>query len=154
MRPAHFNLRSAPLSLHPALYNTLNVIRTLILQVLGNFPKFRPKNLKLSMLTENLKKLGGADSKSGHSFFKFGPQNPIFGQIWAKKPKLSVLPENWHTESLEDADSYSLISFLNFLPEVYFGANLGRKSQSCLFCPKIGIWDILRMLILIATLLF
>ena len=154
MHPGHFNLHSAPLSLHPALYNTLNVIRTLILQVLGNFPKFRPKNSKLSMLTENLRKLGGADSKSGHRFFKFGTRNPFLGKFGPKRPKLSVLLENWHTESLEDAESYSLISFLNFLPEVYFGANLGRKSQSCLFCLKIGIWDILRMLILIATLLF
>ena len=154
MHPAHFNLHSAHLSLHRALYNTLNVIWTLISQVLGNFPKFRPKNSKLSMLTENLRELGGADSKSGHSFLKFGPRNPFLGKFGPKKSMLSVLPENWHTESLEDADSYSLISFLNFLPEVYFRANLGRKSQSCLFCLKIGIWDIWRMLILVATLVF
>ena len=31
----------------------------------------------------------------------------IFGQCWAKKIKLFVLPKNWHTEHLEDTDSYS-----------------------------------------------
>ena len=31
-----------------------------------------------------------------------------------KKSKMFVLPENWHTEYLEDADSYSEIGFLNF----------------------------------------
>ena len=46
MHPAHFNL-------HPALCNILNVIRTLILYVSGNFPKFRTKNSKLSILNEN-----------------------------------------------------------------------------------------------------
>ena len=84
MYPAHFNLHSAHLSLHRALYNTLNVIWTLISQVLGHFPKFRPKNSKLSMLTENLKELGDADSKSGHSFLKFGPRNPFLGKFGQK----------------------------------------------------------------------
>ena len=80
---------------------------------MGNFPKFRPKNLKLFILTEN-----------------------------------------WHTWYLEDADSYSDISFLNFQPKIHFWANLGQKGQSCLFCLKIGKNGISRMLILIPTLVF
>ena len=40
----------------------------------------------------------------------------IFGQIWVKKVKLPVLPENGHTEYDEDSDSYSDINFLNFQP--------------------------------------
>ena len=38
------------------------------------------------------------------------------GKFGWKKSKLFVLPENWHTEYLEDADSYCDISFLNFEP--------------------------------------
>ena len=64
--PAHFSLQLA-------LCNTLNVIRTKISHVIGQFPKFRLKN-----------------------------------------SKFSILPENWHTWYLEDADSCSDISFLNF----------------------------------------
>ena len=80
---------------------------------MGNFPKFRPKNLKLSILTENWYTWhgGGADSKSRHRFLKLRPQNS-------------------------------------------FWANLGRKSQSCLFYLKIGTNGISRILILIPTLVF
>ena len=46
-------------------------------------------------------------------FWIFNPKS-IFGQIWIKKSKLSILPENCHTWYLEDAYSYSDISFLNF----------------------------------------
>ena len=74
------------------------------------------------------------------------------GKFGSKRSKLSILTENWHTEYL-NADSYNVISFLNFVSEIYFWANLGWKSQSCLFC-LICIWDILRMLILIATIVF
>ena len=47
-------------------------------------------------------------------FLKFWPQNPFLGKFVVKKLKLFILPENWHTEYLDDADSYSDISFLNF----------------------------------------
>ena len=46
-------------------------------------------------------------------FWIYNPKS-ILGQIWAKKSKLSDLHENWHLRFLEDADSYSDISFLNF----------------------------------------
>ena len=45
-----------------------------------------------------------------------------FGKIWAKKSKFSVLPENWYTWYLEDADSYFNICFLNFKPKTNFWA--------------------------------
>ena len=112
---AHFNFHPAHLSIHPALCNILNVIRTLILHVSGNFPKFRAKNSKLSILNESwpARELGCAESKSGLSFLKFRTQSPFLGKFGPKKLKLSVLPENWHTWYEEDVDSYSNISFLN-----------------------------------------
>ena len=36
--------------------------------------------------------------------------------FWAEKVKVSILPENWLTACLQDADSYSDISFVNFQP--------------------------------------
>ena len=44
------------------------------------------------------------------------PQNSFLGKFGSKKSKLSVFPENWHAWHLDDADSYSNISFLNFQP--------------------------------------
>ena len=46
------------------------------------------------------------------SVFWIFNQKTIFGH-GLKKPKLSVLPDDWHTWYLEDADSYFNISFLN-----------------------------------------
>ena len=86
--------------------------------------------------------------------FRICNHKAIFGQIWRTSLQLSVLTEKWHTEHLEDTDSYFVISFLNFLPEIYFWANLGWKSQSCLFCLKVPIRSISRMLIPILVLVF
>ena len=131
MHPTHFNLHSAHLSLHPALCNTLNVIWTLISHILDNFPKFRPKNSKLSILTENwlARELRVAKSKSGLSFLKFGPQNPFLGKFVPKKSKLSVLPENWHTWYLEDAEFYSNISFWICNPKSILEQTWAKKSK-------------------------
>ena len=46
LQPAHF-------SLHPALCNTLSVIRTKLSHVIGDFPKFKLKNSKVPILTDN-----------------------------------------------------------------------------------------------------
>ena len=97
---------------------------------------------------------GGCRFLFQHYFSEFAALNPFLGKFGPKRSLLSILDENWHTEYPEDADSYTVISFLNFLPKIYFWANLDRKSQSRLFCLKISIWGILRMLILIATLFF
>ena len=118
--------------------------------------KFGPKKSKLFVLTENWHTwhLGSVDSEYGLRFLKFRPQNPFLGKFWSKKSKLSLFLENWHTLHLDDGDSYSNISFLNFQPLIHFWANLGQKSQGCLFCLKIGIHVISRLLILVPTLAF
>ena len=123
---------------------------------MGNFPKFRPKNSKLSILTENWHTwyLGDADFGSGLTFSKLWPENLFLGKFGPKKSKLSVLPENWHTWYFDDANSYSNISFLNFKTLIQFWANLGRKSQSYLFWWKICARGISKMLILILALVF
>ena len=88
-KPSFIHIQPAHLSLHPAPCDTPNVIRTSISHVSGNFPKFRPKNWRLSILLKNwhFRKLGGADSKSGLTFLKLGPKI-YFEQIWAEKVKV------------------------------------------------------------------
>ena len=76
------------------------------------------------------------------------------GKFWAKKSKLSAFPENLRTQYLEDADSYSDISFLNFQPYFHFWVNLSQTIKSCPFCLKTGTKAISRMLILILTFVF
>ena len=46
------------------------------------------------------------------------------------------------------------LDFWNSDPKIQFWANLGQKSQSCLFCLKVCIHGISRMLILISTFVF
>ena len=58
--------------------------------------------------------IGGVDSESRLRFLKLRPQNPFLVKFGPKKSKLFILSENWHTWYLEDADTYSDISFLNF----------------------------------------
>ena len=84
--PSSIHLYPAHFSLHPALCNILNVIRTKILHVIVNFPKFRPKNSILSNLSENWHTwyLGGSDSKSRLRFLKSRPQNPVLGKLGQK----------------------------------------------------------------------
>ena len=81
--------------------------------------------------------------------FEISTPKSIFGQFRSKKSKLSVFPENWQTWHLDNADSYSNISFLKFQPQTHFWANLGQKSQSWLFCLKTGTHVISRLLILV-----
>ena len=57
--------------------------------------------------------------------------------MW-KNWKLSLLPENWHLWYIGGADSKSTLRFFKFRPKIHFWANLGQKSESCLFCMKIG----------------
>ena len=67
---------------------------------------------------------------------------------------MSILAENWHTECLEDADSYSVLSFLNLQPEIYFWANLDRKSIKLLVLHENQHMKYLEDPDLIATLVF
>ena len=114
--PSSIHLHPVHFSLHLALCNTLNVIRTKMSHELGNFPKFRSKNLKLTILTENwhIWYIRGPDSEPRPRFLKFRAQNPFLGKFGAKKSNLSFLLENWHKWYLKDTDSYFNISFLNF----------------------------------------
>ena len=88
-----------------------------------------PKNSKFSVLTENLHAwyLRRADSESALRFLKSRPHNPLLGEFGPKKSNLSILPKNWHIRDLDDAGSYSDISFPNFESQIHFWANLGQK---------------------------
>ena len=92
LHPAHF-------SLHLALCNTLNVIRTKISYVIGQFPQLQSKKFKVVHLTENQHtwSFGGADPESTFRFLKFRSQNLFFGKFGWKKSKLFILPENCDT---------------------------------------------------------
>ena len=89
-----------------------------------------------------------------HKFSEFRALSLFLGKFGPKKSKLSSLALDWHTECLDDANSYSDINFLSFKPEILFWTNLGRKIQSCSFWLKIGTHGISRMLILIPTIVF
>ena len=58
---------------------------------------------------------------------------------------MSILTENWHTWYFGGVDSKSRFRFWNSDHKIHFWANLGLKSQSCLFCLKIGPQSISRM---------
>ena len=107
--PAHF-------SFHPALCNTLNVIKTKISLVNGQFSQIKVKKLEVVHFKWKLAHMviGGANSESRLRFLKFRLENLFLGKFGPKKSKLSFLLENWHKWYLEDADSYFDISFLNF----------------------------------------
>ena len=53
-----------------------------------------------------------------HLLYEFQTMNQFLGKLLGKfgpkKSNLFILPENWDTLHLKDADSYSEISFLNF----------------------------------------
>ena len=72
--------------------------------------KFETKKSSFSVLSENRYTcyLVDSDSFFNFCFLNFKPKT----KFWPKKSNLSILPKNWHT--LEDADSYSEIIFLNF----------------------------------------
>ena len=53
-----------------------------------------------------------------------------------KKSKLSVLPENWHTEYGDDADSYSDFNFSISNPKSIFGQIWAEKAK-IITCIKI-----------------
>ena len=131
MYPGHFNVHTAHLSLHPALCNSLNVIRTLILHISGILLKFSLKNSKLSLLTENwsVRKLGGSDSKSRLSCLKFWPQKSIFWQICLKIGIHGI----WRMLIF-----ISTLVFWNFNPKSIFGEIWVRKVKVVHFDWKLA----------------
>ena len=86
LNSAHFNLHPAPsTSTQLILASTQSsappsaVFKPKYCTQLGNFPKFRSKNQKLSISTENWHTwyIGGVDYESTLRFLKFRPQNPF-----------------------------------------------------------------------------
>ena len=51
-----------------------------------------------------------------HYFSQFPTLNSFLDKFGPKNSKLCILTENWHTWYIEDADSYSVNSFLNCQP--------------------------------------
>ena len=130
LHPAHF-------SLHPAVCNTLNAIRTKIQPAYGKFPEFRTKNSKLSVLPKNWHTWypSGTDCESGLRFSKFRPQNLFLGKFVPKKSKLSILPENWHTSS--GKSWFWNHRFLKFRLQILFLGKFAPRKYSFIF-----IWDL------------
>ena len=106
LHPAHFNLHPPPSSSFQPPPNSIQLIST------------------------------STHLHPTHYFSQFPTLNPFLGKFGPKNSKLFILTENRHTWYIEDADSYSENSFLNCQPWIHFWANLGWKSQSCLFCLK------------------
>ena len=67
-----------------------------------------------------------------HSFSEFSTLTLYLGIFGPQNYMLYVLPENWHTEYLNDVDSYSILVFWNSKPTSFFWANLSRESVLCL----------------------
>ena len=88
LHPAHFNL-------HPALCNTFNVVRTKISNNWAISPNLGPKIQScpfwLKIGTQSISDV--LIPNPDLDFWNSDPKIP-FGQIWAKKSELSVLPEN------------------------------------------------------------
>ena len=122
---------------------------------MGNFPKFRPKNKKLSILTENWHTLyiGGVDSKSRLRFLKFWPKIHFWANLGPKIQSYLfclIIGANILRIRIQNPD----LDFWNSNPKTHFWANFGRKSHSCSFFLKIDTHGILTMLTLIPTIVF
>ena len=113
--PSSTYLHLVHFSLQPALCNTLNVIRTKILNVVGQFPQ-----IQCSICSENWRTwyIWGSDSKSRLIFLKFRPKIQFWTNLDRKSQSCFFFLENWHKWFVEDGDSYSDISFLNFQPKI------------------------------------
>ena len=92
-------LQASPTSsiyLHPALCNTLNIIRTKISHVVGPFPKIQAKKCKVVRFVAKLAHMisGGCGFLFRHWFSEFLILNPFLGKFGLKKSELSVSPKN------------------------------------------------------------
>ena len=137
LHPAHFNLNPAHFSLHPALCNTLSVIRPKILHIIGQLPKFRPKNSKLSILIENWHAwyIVGADSESRLRFLKFWSQNLSWANL-GRKRKSFFFCLKIGTNSI----SRMLIPLSTWIsnPKPIFGQIWAKKVKVIHFCWKLA----------------
>ena len=84
-----------------------------------------------------------------HELFQFQNLNPFLGKFGPKNSKLSSLAENWHTECLDDVDSYSNIFFVSN-PKSFFGQIWAKKFKVVHFDWKLahmvyrGCWFLFR----------
>ena len=117
---------------------------------MGNFPKFRPKISKLSVLPENWHSwyIGGADSESRLRISKFRPQIFLGENLGWKSQSCPFSLKIGTRDILEELILMPDLEFRNSDCKIHFWANLGRKSQRSLFCLKIGMHGILEELIL------
>ena len=132
--PSSIHLHAAHLSLHPSLCNTINVIRTKISHVFGQFCKTWADRKNgaggiLVVLIPNL----------DLNFWNSDPKIQYLGKFGPENSKLYVLPKNWRTWHLEDVDSYSNISFLNLQSYIHFWTNLGQKVKVVTFTWKLAL---------------
>ena len=81
-------------------------------------------------------------------FWMCNPKS-IFGLIWVKKIKIVYF--GW---KLAHRASWGCWFFWISYPKFIFGQIWTEKAKSSLFCLKISVWGISRMLILAATLVF
>ena len=154
--PSSIHLHSAHFSLHPALCNTLNNIRTKISHAIGQFTQI---NWKIRTCPFWLKR--GSQSmfevlipNQDLDFWNSDPKIHFWVNLGSKSQSCPFcLKIGTHAISKMLILILTLI-FWNSNPKIYFWENLGQKSQSCVFCLKIGTHGISRMLILIPTLVF
>ena len=88
--PSSIHLHPAYLSLHPALWNTLNVIRTKILHVIGKFLQIQAEKFKVVCFDWKLTHMVSWRCRFWIPTynFEYPTEKFIFGQIWAEKVKV------------------------------------------------------------------
>ena len=106
LHTAHFNLHPVP-STSTQLISASTQLSAILSTIfglkyctqLGNFPKFRLKNKKLSFLKKTWHAwcIEDVDSKCRLRFLKFRPQIPFLSKFRPENPKFSVLSENGYT---------------------------------------------------------
>ena len=133
--PAPTQLHPTHFSLHPALCNTLDVIRTKVSHVIGQFPQTYAEKLKAVHFNWKLAHMVYWRRWYGIQTYIFEILTPKFisGQIWADKVNYVFFFLNWHKWNLEDADSYSTLNpFLGKFLKIRFKVFLIRFG----LCPQ------------------
>ena len=122
--PSSIHLHAAHLSFHPSLCNTINVIRTKISHVFGQFSKIWAEKFEVVHF----------DGKNGAggilvvlipnldlNFWNSDPKIQYLGKFEPKNSKLSVLPKNWYTWYLEMLILIPTLAFWIYKPKSIYG---------------------------------
>ena len=158
LHTAHFNLHPVP-STSTQLISASTQLSAILSTIfglkyctqLGNFPKFRLKNKKLSFLkkTWHARCIKMLIPNADLDFWNSDPKFHFWANLGLKiQSSLFCLKMGTHSISRMLIPNPDL-DFWNFDPKIHFWANLGPKSQKCLFFLKIGMHCILKMLIFI-----